>query len=355
MTFISNPTNIPPNLKALSEALELSSDILRNIELNEMPLQNIALKTSRLARLLNDFDFQKIMIYESNGYPITPDGVVTDADVWRLGIIAGRLFQQKDLQTKEIKEYIYLESIGELENSLRIVETSISAASDPDISVASANPNQYVLAGMGTSNRNERESIRTSSHTQAKRLASRRNLIYQYVFLRHYELKYSGIADDIFTRIRRKVDKQIGELIPDAVQKFTAVYENLQSENQEDWSNAVHSCRRILKDLADAIFPPSEEERTYVINGKEKKVKLGKESFINRIVAFVQDNSDSERFEEIVGSNLSFLGDRLDSTLQASQEGTHSTIKSRDEADRYVIYTYLIVGDVMSLYKKNKN
>ncbi len=47
---------VPLSRKALSEALYLSSEILKNIELSELPLTNIALKASRLARLLNDFD-----------------------------------------------------------------------------------------------------------------------------------------------------------------------------------------------------------------------------------------------------------------------------------------------------------
>ena len=345
---MNSTLQVPPNPKALVEALELSSDILRNLELNDMPLQNIALKASRLARLLNDFDYQKIMAYEASGYPSSSDGVTQD--VWRLGKVAARVSEQKDSKTNEVKEFMYLESIGELEESLRTVDTALAAARDPDVSVSSANPNQYVSAGIV--NRFERQAIRASASTQAKRLASRRNLIYQYAIQRHYELKFSGIADDIFTRIRGKVDQQIGQLVPDAVQKFTAVYENLQSENPENWSNSVHSCRRILQDLADAIFPPTNDERTIEIEGKEKKVKLGKDNYINRIIAFVQDNSDSERFEEIVGANLSYLGNRLDSTFQASQKGSHSSIVSRDEADRYVVYTYLLVGDVLSLHTK---
>ena len=52
--------SIPPTQKAMMEALALSEDILRNIELNELPLANISFKVSRLARLLNDLDSQKI-------------------------------------------------------------------------------------------------------------------------------------------------------------------------------------------------------------------------------------------------------------------------------------------------------
>jgi len=138
-------------------------------------------------------------------------------------------------------------------------------------------------------------------------------------------------------------------VIPDAVQRFTAAYDNLRSENPEDWSNAVHSCRRILQDLADAVFPATDEDRQVQDEGGMKKVKLGKGHYINRIIAFLGDRSSSARFEQIVGSHLRFVGDRLDAVFSAAQKGSHQTILRREEADRFVVYTYLIVGDVLSL------
>ncbi len=97
---------IPPSRQALREALTLSEDILKNIELSEMPLANISLKVSRLARLLNDFDNQRIMEFEASGYPSAPDGV--PLDIYRLAVIAGREFQQKNEKTGEIKNYILI-------------------------------------------------------------------------------------------------------------------------------------------------------------------------------------------------------------------------------------------------------
>ena len=128
---------------------------------------------------------------------------------------------------------------------------------------------------------------------------------------------------------------------------LAAVYENLQSENPEDWANAVHSCRRILQDLADVLYPARadiEEE----INGKKRIIKLGADNYVNRLIAFLEEKTDSERFEEIVGSHLKFIGDRLDSVFHAAQKGSHAVV-TKDEADRYVVYTYLVVGDILRL------
>ena len=142
--------------------------------------------------------------------------------------------------------------------------------------------------------------------------------------------------------------------VPLSAQKFASVYENLTSENSKDWSNAVHSCRRILQDTADVIYPAREDKTINLDNGKTKIIKLGVDNYINRIITYVDEQSDSKRFEEIVGSQMKYLGERLDAIFKAAQKGSHNIITSRQKADRYVIYTYLIVGDLLSLVELQK-
>ncbi len=255
-------------------------------------------------------------------------------------------FQQKDSKSGEIKNFIYRTSIEELEKELKGFDAALAAARDPDVSVSSANRNQTVWNPVG--NKFERDTLRSSASLAQQRLSSRRSFIYSYVLARSYELKYSGIADDIFSRVREKVDSVIGERVPDAVQKLSAVYDNLQSENPEDWSNAVHSCRRILQDLADSVYP-ARDDKVIEVNGKQKTIRRSADQYINRLVAFIEQRAASERFTDIVGSQLAFIGDRLDSIFKAAQKGSHATIVNREEADRYVVYTYLIVGDILGL------
>ena len=331
---------------ALTEALELSAEILRDIELTTIPLANVALKASRLARLLNDFDHHKIMQFETSGYSSMPDGF--PPDVWYLMGLANRQYEDTDIKTGDTKTFAYGESIEQLEQLIAPTEAALAAAKDPAVSISSSNPSQYVFTPIG--NIRERMELRKTLAIASARLASRRAFIYDYVLSRHYELKFSGVAQDVFSLIRQRVDRAVGQLVPDAIRKFDAVHENLQSGNPEDWSNAAHSCRRILQDLADAIFPPQEEPRVVTEGGKQKTVELGPDHYINRIICFVEDNSDSERFADIVGSHLRFLGDRLDAVFRAAQKGSHATI-GREEADRYVVYAYMIVGDVLSLWQ----
>jgi hypothetical protein len=341
---------IKPSTEALKEALQLAEEILRNIELSELPLSNIALKASRLARLLNEFAYQKLFEYEAGGYPSTPTGI--PPDVWQLAQAAGRTYQQQSKEG-ETKTYAFITSIEELEQQIETGRLGLDAARDRDVSVSSANPNQYVMAGTG--NWYERQRIHNQILEASKRLSGRKTYIYQYVLRKNYEIKFSGIASDAFSRMRKFVDTQIGIHIPDAVQKFTAIYENLLSENPEDWSNAVHSCRRVLQDLADSVFPPQDEDRIEEKDGKTKRIKLGSGNYINRIMCFVEDKASSDRFNDLVGSHIGFLGDRLDAIFRSAQKGSHSVITTKEEADRYMIYTYLIVGDILSLKISHKD
>lgn len=331
---------IKPSRAALVEALILAEGLLREIELSTIPLTNAALKASRLARLLNEFDYQKVFEYEAGGYPTSPSGV--SAIIWKAAELGGRVYEIK--QKDVISKRIFVESIEQLEEQIEAAKLGIDAARDPNIS--SANPNQYVSS---TGNFMERQRLHDELRVASKRLGSRRSLLHQFISQRFLELKFSNIASDAFSRIRETVDISIGHFVPTAVQKFTAIYENLESENPEDWSNAVHGCRRVLQDLADALFPATTEPRIKIVDGKERKLKLGADNYINRLICFAEDQIESERTKAIIGSQLDFLGNRLDALFQAAQKGSHAVISSKDEADRYVVYTYMAAGDILKL------
>jgi hypothetical protein len=181
-----------------------------------------------------------------------------------------------------------------------------------------------------------------------KTLQEKKAKICRYVLDKYYELKFGLIPEEIFERTRDRVDKKLREMVPAAVEKFVSAYENLKSTNPEDWSNAVHSCRRILKTVADALYPPNPGEETEVKrNGKS--IKIGPDNYINRLMIYIEDHSTSEKSRDIIGSSLKYIGDRLDAIYNATTKGTHADITRRDEAERYIIYTYLLLGDILSL------
>lgn len=324
---------------ARSAAAELADEILADVELSRASLSAVVLKCVRLARLIKDDVALELFRYESAGYPSTVEGIPENA--FNLGRMVGRVYQVKE-KSGAIKEQMSPLSIGALESQIDAKKIALNASRDPDVSVSSANPKQFVYAPM--SNQFKRDEYVSSISNLTKIVSSSQAFAYDYASKVAYELKFSGAASTIFDRITDEMGRKLLSMPLSVSQKTSSISDNLKSENPEDWANAVHSCRRLLQDIADQLFAPRAPE---VRGGK--KVSLGPDNYINRIMCYVEDCSASERYNHIVGSTLQYLGERLDAVFQAAQKGSHSTIRTKEEAERYVIYTYMTVGDILSL------
>lgn len=330
-----------PSPDALREAFSLAGELLTDLELSRLPLTNAALKASRLARLLNDFDGVKIFHFEASGYPSVSSAMTTED--WRLAGLAGRHYKVQDATTKEVKTYAFLESVAQLDQELDLSRLRIDAARDPDVSVSSSNPSQYVAPPM--SNLLERNAAHDKAIAAGKRLSERRAFVYAYAANRRYELQLSDLAQDIFGSVRSRVDLHLGDILPDAPERITAIHGNIESSNPEDWANAVHGCRRLLQAVADAIYPP---QATPLTLPSGKVIKVGAQAYVNRLVQYVQDRAGSSTYRKVVGTHIQFVIDRLDAVFQATNKGTHASM-GQDEARRYVLYVYMIVADILSL------
>jgi hypothetical protein len=174
------------------EALLLAQEIIKDIEKDNIPAENTCLKAARLARLLEDNE--KINTFTDWSSKITE---------YRNGL--------NTLNRVIINPFIPFNKRMDAENQIRNLNVTI-------------------------------QKIRTTLHT--------------YVSDIYYRLKFGAVPQNIFEKTRVRVDKILSEMIPDAIKKFVSIYDNLKSNNAEDWANAVHSCRRILKALADKLYPP---------------------------------------------------------------------------------------------------
>lgn len=331
------------NSNRIKECTELSADILKNFELSELPVSKIILKCLRLCRLLGDEDGILLFTYESSGYPITPSGMPNDS--WRIAEIAGRRYFEtiEKNGVNEKKEYAKTQLISEIEESITAQKIRLGAASDPNISISSANPYQRVQAPIG--NTSERNNIVNSIRQNQSLLQKVTGKLYAYVLQIYNKLMYGNIIEDTFTTARLQVNDELAKICPKAVEKFISVYSNMDSDNPEDWANAVHSCRRILLDLADSLYPPQDEPIT--VNGRS--IKVGQDQYINRLIQFIDGKTGSKTYAEVVGADLSSIGIRLDAINNAVCKGTHVDV-SKDEASRYIIHTYLLISDIISLY-----
>jgi len=322
-----------------TEVLQLAEEILRNIELNEIPLRSVVLKCARLARLTDNQKAMDLFKYELVGYPTDDSGFVI-FEAFELARQANRTSRQKD-KTGKMGEYMFPQTIATLESELEAARDQMKVAFDRDISFSSTSP--YALPPAG--NHLERLELRQLITEKAKKIDQLKVMYYNYALEVFYKLKFGNLAEEIFEKRKLFVEKFLGEILPETLQKFISVYENLNSEQQENWANAVHSCRRAIKDVADYLYAPSEQ----LIEGEDGvKIKLDDDHYIARLKEYIKGKSSSKTFKSIVGSHLSYIGDRLNVIYKASTKGSHEKV-TKEEAERYVIYTYLLLGDILSL------
>lgn len=92
------------------------------------------------------------------------------------------------------------------------------------------------------------------------------------------------------------------------------------------------------------LYPAKDEP--ILVDGR--KILVGKDQYINRLIQFINSKSGSKTYADIAGADLGSIGKRIDAINNAVCKGTHSDV-TKEEASRYIIHTYLLISDIISL------
>lgn len=129
--------------------------------------------------------------------------------------------------------------------------------------------------------------------------------------------------------------------MPDAAERLIAAYQSLAERSPENWVHVVDSCRRIIKDFADAVFPAQSKP----VDG----LAVTQDKYLNRLRAFVKQSVQSRRLRDQTGATLDLLAELLARTDNLASRSVHSGKVYRYEAERVLLYTYLVIGDIIVL------
>jgi hypothetical protein len=186
------------------------------------------------------------------------------------------------------------------------------------------------------------ESSRSESGYSYEEYEEDKFIVYKSITNMWIELRFGGVIETIFEENKKlvDVDSRLIKFCPNSVEKFVSAYERLKETNPESWAQAVTTCRRILKDFADVVFPPKDT----LVNGR----KVGEEEYINRLWAFASEKIGSSANRELIQSEIDYIGNKIDALYSLVRKGTHGNI-SKHEADMSIIRTYLLIGDMIKL------
>jgi hypothetical protein len=86
----------------------------------------------------------------------------------------------------------------------------------------------------------------------------------------HSKYAFESLPQTNFEFLKNKVEDVLFELDPELAEMLMLAFKAVSSDSEEEWSQALTTCRRFLEKLADNLFPPSNE----LIQGR----KLNKEN-----------------------------------------------------------------------------
>lgn len=162
-------------------------------------------------------------------------------------------------------------------------------------------------------------------------------------------MKFSGTVSNCFDILKFAIDDRLLDLDPILAEQMMLAFKAISSDNKEEWSQSLTTCRRLLENLADSLYPATKETE----NGRS----LGQGQYINRLWAYMDKSIESKTNKELAKSHVDFLGSWLQNTYKLSNKGVHAKL-DRLEAVKAVFHTYLILADILmysSLHQKISN
>lgn len=159
------------------------------------------------------------------------------------------------------------------------------------------------------------------------------------------DLAFASVAADVFELHRRRVDAHLQDLAPEISEQFVAVHSALDGGAPEGLSQALTSCRRVLKSVADIAYAPRDEK---VSDQSGKMRDVGPEQYINRIMMFIATAQPRTTGAALLHATIEGLGARLTALNDLACKGVHAEV-SVGEARAVVMQTYLVAGEVLEL------
>jgi hypothetical protein len=298
--------------------INLSKEILDDIELSRLEAQPLLLKATRLARYVEDDEVRQWLRFEMQGFGNND--------------VALKYMSKTGRWTDKEKNEGYWSPLAQIEASADAQKQKLSLIRIPDTSGDKAT---FVIDRV-----TNQMNAATNSISKLEGIKSRViSLIHDFATNVYYQKTFDNVAEGIFDKYKKDIDTLIAENSGDVLEQIPSVVGRLSDGDKESISQALTTCRRIIDSFANHIFPASDE--TMEIGGNS--ISLKQDKILNRINAFIHLNADSESRKKKLRQNLSNLYDRVSA-------GVHSDVDA-SEARSLFFNTYLILAEILTLRK----
>lgn len=330
----------------INKAIEACNKVLNGLEDETISISSGLKLCLKVARLTNDEENLKWLMYESGGYPRAKDGNIELA-AFNIGARHGRSYIEKG------QKHIFLELASELESKIASAKmqshnfTTNGASTAGDYAVIAMN---NLTNSVVTANRDLLSIISTCE----KRLMILGNQYYDYALKKSIELSFGNISQNIFESYRETVNGYLSNVSKETLMKLQAIDESMQSDNSEMYSQTLTTCRRLYQELIAYLFecvsPKVENNLFKTKSGKE--IDVSGEHFNNKLSAIIETLEDRTVKKSLIGSSIMYYLDWIENLTSLQSKGVHNNI-SLEEARSCIIQTYIFAGEIINLYNNS--
>jgi hypothetical protein len=316
--------------------VRLAHELLDDIELSRIGVEQLLLKASRLARIVEADEISAWIRFELSGYPGDDP-------------VALKYMGITNRWTDREKGMGYWIPLSELSGIIAATEVQMRQLQIPNVSVSlsSANPHEWVTgihganvnsATQAVNNVVNRLQILANTVSTLNGVRSRvLSVLHDFIAATYYQLAFSNLVESVFANYKQAIDVALIGTAADVVKKIPAVYDRLSAGQPEAISQALTTCRRIIHGFADAFYPPT--DKTIIVDNKE--AWLGEKNYLNRINALLDAHCPSASRKQRIRKTLREIHERVSA-------GVHDDV-TLDEAKALFVQVYLVLGEVALL------
>ncbi|WP_431218879.1 hypothetical protein [Leifsonia xyli] len=238
---------------------------------------------------------------------------------------------------REGKEVVMAHGIAELEAQTEAMRAIYDAPVTPGMTPLDT--------GMAALQRDKAQATLAPALLQQRTVLERlKDAAYAYLLDVEAELLAGQALPDVLAEGRAFVEAQLAIRAPAALEALSAAQDRLALGDAEAMSHAATSCRRAIKSLADALYPPGPP----VTDDNGVARVMDDEHYRNRLTEYVRQNRGRSTHADLLASNLVTLGSRFKSLDDLASKGVHSDL-SMAEADSCVTWTYMLAADLLRI------
>ncbi len=185
-------------------------------------------------------------------------------------------------------------------------------------------------------------------------LTRARHHAFTYLCQWERQLGFAVNQGDALTAVSRRVDGLLASSAPDVLDQFNVAFRRLReaasrdsdAEADEELSQALTSCRRILKAVVDVI-QPADPAMAKSNDGH----LLTDENYKNRLFEFLKAGIASNSFQSVLIKDGESLYERFGSIDSLTSKGVHARV-ALDEAEFCALHVYMLAGELLLLAEK---